>query len=141
MGARVLPPVRRSRRPAFLGLLGGAGVSMALLSVPGWDSPAWVIAVQLLAPIVAPCVGAALGGAVGLRLPAPSRRSHAWTTELAEAILVVVRAESRSGGGGTSGSTFPRTRTSRVLWRDPPAMLLRASGPSSGGRSAGTHAN
>jgi hypothetical protein len=35
----------------------------------------------------------------------------------------VARAASRTRGG-TSGSTFPRTRASRVLWRDLPAMLL-----------------
>jgi hypothetical protein len=78
----------------LVGLILSATLSLAIVAMPGWESPGAIAIVQLLGPNVGTVGGAALGALFGaLRSRQPSRR-HARAAENASAILLVVRAQS-----------------------------------------------
>jgi hypothetical protein len=95
-GGRARTPRREVFRYAGIGGLAGliiaAGLSLAIVAMPGWEPPATTAVVQLLGPNIGAVVGAALGALFGaFRRPKASRR-HARAAESESAILLLVHA-------------------------------------------------
>jgi hypothetical protein len=78
----------------LVGLILSAAISIAIVAMPGWQSPGATAVVQLLGPNIGTVGGAAIGAVFGaMRTRRPNRR-HARAAENASAILLLVRAQS-----------------------------------------------
>ena len=95
-------PARREvfRYAAIGGLAGlilSAVLSLAIVAMPGFESPGVTAVVQLLGPNIGTVGGAALGALFGTFRRRPPNRRYARAAEEASAILVAVRTPSTEG--------------------------------------------
>ncbi len=75
----------------FAGLVGGAGLSLVVIALPGFATTRELALVQLIGPNVAAILGAAVGAVVGAFVPRRPAALHVRAAQAPSSILVVVR--------------------------------------------------
>ncbi len=89
--------IRYAAVGGFVGLIGGAGLSLVVIALPGFATGE-VALVQLIGPNVAMILGAAVGAVVGAFVPPRPEARHARAAQAPSSMLVVVRSEESRHG-------------------------------------------